>query len=280
VGDAYRDTEALSFHLVLKATILHLGISKFTVGTMFKPLAKDKTGFPNPNGKSLVFLSRDIHLKQLWPGENQTILVKRLMEYFDVHLTSSRISKERPYTTAHGQDVVVPLMTLTSDMMIAAGQDAYFGPTLAGLAPNLGADFLEFDELSWQLLLQYPPMFCQKMLKAKTKVEIALRKYIEVPMNQRKGDIWFKKAMEAELKALNMPTNEIGIIFMTVYWVCCFLSSSPRVSLLSGLFRLIIFICIEYSQLVVSTPTLAVHSSGFWHTVFSRQDLLMSFGRN
>ncbi|KAM3064745.1 hypothetical protein ACMFMG_005733 [Clarireedia jacksonii] len=218
VGDAYKETETLSFSLLLRATLVHLGLAKSSVRSMFHPLAKDKAGFPNPNGKSLASLSRDIHLKQLWPGENQTILVRKLMDWFNVHLTSSRIIKERPYTIADGQDVVVPLMALTSEMMVSSGQNAYFGPTLAELAPDLPADFLEFDELSWQLLLQYPPMFCQPMLKAKARVELALQRYIEIPMEQRKGDIWFTKAMEAELKALNIPTNEIGIMFMTVYW--------------------------------------------------------------
>lgn len=232
--------------------MVHLDIAELSIRSMFTPLAKDKAGFPNPNGKSLALLSRDIHLKQLWPGNNQTILVRKPMEWFDIHLTSSMIAKEHPYTTAHGQDVVVPLMALTSNIMVSAGQNAYFGPTLAELAPNLPADFLEFDELSWQLLLQYPPMFCQAMLKAKARVELALQRYIEIPMDQRKGDIWFTKAMETELKALNIPTNEIGIV--------------------SYLFST------GHSQLLGSTPTPVVQPSGFWHTVFSLPGLLTSFG--
>lgn len=140
------------------------------------------------------------------------------MDWFDAHFSASMISKELPYATIHGQDVLVPLMVLTLDMMVSTGQNAHFDPTLAEPATNLPADFLEFDELSRQLLLQYPPIFYQPMLKAKARVELALQKYIEVLMDQRKGNIWFTKAMEMELKALNIPTNKIGIMFMTVYW--------------------------------------------------------------
>jgi hypothetical protein len=49
-GDASRDTEALSFCLVLKATTVHLGITEFTIRSGFSSLNTDEVGFSNHNG--------------------------------------------------------------------------------------------------------------------------------------------------------------------------------------------------------------------------------------
>jgi len=55
-------------------------------------------------------------------------------------------------------------------------------------------------------------------MNAKARVTNALQKYFHVPAEQRSADIWFTKAMEAEMRELGLSSDEIGVMMMTVYW--------------------------------------------------------------
>lgn len=72
--------------------------------------------------------------------------------------------------------------------------------------------------LSWQILYQYPGFLSSKMHAAKARVTEALRKYFDTPMSERSGDAWFTKAMENEMRDLNLNTQDISIMMQTIYW--------------------------------------------------------------
>jgi hypothetical protein len=219
VGEAYRNTESLSFDIYLQATMRTLGSTESVVKRMYTPLSDTKSGFPNPQNKCLALLSRDIHIHQLFPGENLKILGTKLSGWFDKHLVADVIAEERSYTTLRGNDVVIPLMKFCSDMTTSAGQEAFFGKKLGQREPNLVRDFLEFDDISWQLLLQYPPMFCRDMLAAKDKICHALQRHFDVPMEERATeDTFFVRTMETEMRQLGLNSEDISILMMTVYW--------------------------------------------------------------
>jgi hypothetical protein len=219
VGDAYRNVEALSFDVYLQATMRTLGCSDGVIKSMYTPLTETKSGFPNPNKKSLALLSRDIHIQQLFPGGNLTILGEQLCTFFSKHLVRDVIAKERSYTTLTGDFVVIPLMKFCSDLTTSAGQESFFGAKIGEEEPNLVFDFLAFDDISWQLLLQYPNMFCQDMIAAKTKVCKSLQNHFEIPMEERANeDTFFVKTMEAEMRDLGIDSEPLSILMMTVYW--------------------------------------------------------------
>ncbi|KAL8947491.1 MAG: hypothetical protein Q9183_007782, partial [Haloplaca sp. 2 TL-2023] len=78
--------------------------------------------------------------------------------------------------------------------------------------------FLIFDELSYQLQFQYPKWLSLRMQKAKDALVEDLMVYFDTPQAQRRGDAWFVKAMEDEMKALNLSTYDISVLMVTIYW--------------------------------------------------------------
>lgn len=95
-------------------------------------------------------------------------------------------------------------MVWCSDVFTRAGQEAYFGPLLEEVDPDMTWKFLEFDELSYQIQFQYPKWLSAKMHKAKERMVGGLMEYFETPQKHRHGDAWFVKAMENEMRALGL----------------------------------------------------------------------------
>jgi hypothetical protein len=192
---------------------------------MYKPLSKDKPGFPNPHGKPLATLARQMHIHQLYPGDNLDFLEKQFLDWVEPRLTMDALKRECPYAVqsdlpaAKKDDgIVLPLMQWCSDYFTRAGQRAYFGPALDGIDPKLPQTFITFDELSWQVLYQYPDFLAGEMKSARNAIQRALKKYIQLPQETRQGDAWFTKAMENEMRALGISEDDIATMLVTIYW--------------------------------------------------------------
>ena len=219
VADAYKNTSTLSFNIFVQEMMKACGSSKEVVRKMYQALDRDKQGFPNPHGKPLATLARELHIHQLFPGEQLEYLGNKFIAYFEENLDLTMIARERFYASSCGdEEVVVPLMIWASDFFTNAGQRVYFGDKLSELDPDLTWTFLEYDQLSWQILYQYPGFLCKQMRSARDKLISSLERYFDLPMEQRTGDAWFTKAMEREMRQIGMTTKDIAPMMMTIYW--------------------------------------------------------------
>ena len=197
----------------------NLGSSHQSIMAMFSPMPAKEEGFPNPKAKPLGRLARELHVNQLYPGENLDLLDHKFIQSFGDQLDLEKVA-EASYARrdAGGDEVVVPLMTWSSDVFTRAGQMAYFGDRLSVIDPNLTWTFLEFDDLSWQVLFQYPRIFSQKMHRARERLTSGLEKYFSIPADERGDQAWFTKAMEAEMRSVGINTHDIATMMTTIYW--------------------------------------------------------------
>lgn len=185
---------------------------------MYEIPDSEKAIFPNPQNKPLAKLARELQIHQLFPGRELDALCAAFVGYFKQTLTISTMSQYRYTRSSTDHDVVVPLYTWVSDTFISAGQDAYFGPVLGEVEPELTWAFLEFDDLTWQVLYQYPKFLASKMIKGKSKVISGLERYFTLPAEKRVGAAWFTPGMETEMKNLGFNTHDIAVMMMTIYW--------------------------------------------------------------
>lgn len=212
------------------------GNTESCIQAMYTPLPKDKGGFANPQGKPLATLARQIHIHQLFPGEGLDFLENSFLEWFDVRMNIEKLHAVCPYALKSTEvDIVLPLMEWCSDFFTRAGQRAYFGDELDQIDATLAKEFVIYDELSWQVLYQYPDFLTKEMKRSKDIIQRALKKYIQLPQCQRSGEAWFTKVMENEMRALDISEDDIATMFMAIYWayVCyptIFLSNSLVVS--------------------------------------------------
>lgn len=217
----YKNLETLSFIEFVQGLFRTNGVSETGIKAAYMDLPTDKPGFPKPQGKSLGgTLVRQMHVHQLYPGDNLDQLEARFLEYFQKHLTLPMLRKaSAPYLLSQDDTSVdVPLMRWCSEYFVRAGGLAYFGDMLGAIDPELAPAFIAFDDLSWQAIYQYPEFWSKAMRAKRDQTQRAFRKYFEVPQSQRTGDAWFTKAVESELRAVGVGTNDIATILVTLHW--------------------------------------------------------------
>ncbi|KAL8729136.1 MAG: hypothetical protein Q9181_005109 [Wetmoreana brouardii] len=218
VAEAYRNIKTLSFNVFVQEMLKTMGNSSSCIDQMYRPLSAEKPGFPNPHGKPLATLARDMHLQQLYPGKYLDALGDEFDKRFDCYLQVDNL-RDCKYARASNDDsIVLPLMVWCSDVFTRAGQGAYFGPLLEEIDPQMTWKFLEFDELSYQVQFQYPKWLSRKMHKAKEAMVEGLMVYLETPQEKRHGDAWFIKALDDEMKALELGTYDKALLLLTEYW--------------------------------------------------------------
>ena len=196
------------------------GSSERVVDLMYRPMVKNKPGFPNPAGKPLAHFAINMHRNQLYPGNNLDYLGDQFLQYFDQNLSLDGIIKGRKYaaTSPDEKSVVLSLATWTSDFVVCAGQKAYFGETLEKIDPNFTWKFIEYDELAWQVLYQYPAFLSRKMHAARDHLTASIQRYFDTPADDRAESAWFVRAMELEMRGLGMSSEELAPMMAVIYW--------------------------------------------------------------
>ncbi|KAL8977952.1 MAG: hypothetical protein Q9205_006351 [Flavoplaca limonia] len=218
VADAYRNTSSLSFDVFVQVMMRNLGSSTQSIRAMFSPMPADKDGFPNPHGKPLGRLARELHTTQLYPGENLTKLDNKFIESFGAQLNFEKMAESTYATRDEKGGITAPLLRWSSDLFTRAGQTAYFGDLLGTMDPELTWTFLEFDDLSWQILFQYPRIISHRVHTARERLTAVLEKYFSVPAEDRGEQAWFTHAMEHEMRTIGISTHDIATMMTTIYW--------------------------------------------------------------
>ena len=180
--------------------------------------ASKRTIFSNPQYKPLARLSRDLHVKQLYPGEHLDDLGKRFKNFLHKTLVLEEVAEKDYATQKTSESIVVPLLMWSSEVFVIGGQRAYFGSLLEEIDPNMVRTFLEFDELGWQVMFQYP-RFASRKLHVLLDILIKdLEMYYDTPTDNREGDAWFTKAFKHEARRIGIGTRDIATMIFTVYW--------------------------------------------------------------
>ena len=92
---AYKNSSTLSFDGFVQAMMRTFGSSKYCVRAMYNyvPHSLQENDFPNPQYKPLAKLSRDLHIKQLHPGEHLNDLGKKFESFLQKTLVLEEVAK-------------------------------------------------------------------------------------------------------------------------------------------------------------------------------------------
>ena len=194
------------------------GCSEFAVRRVYEDPDPEKAIHPNPQSKCLMKLLRDIHKHQLFPGQHFNLLRGKFISYFDRSLSFESLERGSLPSQSVKGEVTLSLSDWMSDIMINAGQEAYFGKYLGELDAHLAQTFRTFDDLTWQVFYQYPKRLSRTMHEAKRKIIKDFEHYYEAPADQRIDAVWFARSTEIELRNVGFGKHDMAVMMMTVYW--------------------------------------------------------------
>lgn len=210
VSTFYRETETLPFDYFLKKTIRGFGISPDGLCKIF-----DKPGIGKE--KSIVWKAHDMQADQTrGPALNQ--LARYIGSFLQETLTFEMGSSHYPTHARLHKDGCYSLKKWTTEIVIHAIQDAYFGERLAAIDPGLPHILSQFDDLSYQAWYRYPKMFTPTRNRLQARIEDSLKQFFSVPKEKRQSKAWFTQALEDECRQAGFSESDLMSLMMFMYW--------------------------------------------------------------
>lgn len=175
---------------------------------------------PNPSRKHMTHLGAAFLVTQLIPG-------KKLEDV--QHIALSLISQKLMWENIPMMPTTYPTTKMTpkrtslsrwiSYTLVESNTTALFGPALLQVDPAIATVFLQFDDKIWKLLYSVPWPWASDMLALKNRLHCALATYLDKPKEQRRGEAWFVRTYESEMRARGISTHDIASNLAMVYWV-------------------------------------------------------------
>lgn len=174
-----------------------------------------RAGFPNPEGLSLGVLAQKMHVHQLHPGDNMFVLQSKARDWINRELDPSLLRRNSSSPTT----IELSLYEWTSDFFVRLGQYIYFGDVLNHVDPNYADAYIEFDELIWKMLYQYPSFLCRDMTNPRDKMMASLKAYFQLPPHERRAQAaWLINTIEDEARALGVDDDNLAVLVFHLYF--------------------------------------------------------------
>ncbi|OTA57644.1 putative cytochrome p450 [Hypoxylon sp. EC38] len=165
--------------------------------------------------KSLGVLVQKMQIHQLYPSQSLSTLQERVQCWIDNNLNLSALRHTCFYADSQGEaHIELPLYQWSA--------------------------FLEFDEVIWKMLYQYPSFLSHDMSKPRPRIIVALKRYFKIPRDKRaNGATWLINSREDEAKALGIDDDNFAIVLFhlyfaintntrkTVFWLLTYLVHNP-----------------------------------------------------
>ncbi|KAL9086078.1 MAG: hypothetical protein Q9165_007290 [Trypethelium subeluteriae] len=225
VADVNRNDLHLTFDQYIKDMMVAFGGTQYSITKMWQ-MQVDETMVSNSDGhknaqRSLAHIAEDCIRRQLLPGSSGHLyeVQDKLLSTLHQNLVMAKapspiLHQERARTQRQ-----VSLLEWTRSSLLEGATNAFFGPKLQDLEPNLFQSFFEFDELSWKLTYKIPAPWSNDMNAAKATAQKAIANYFRLPREERLEGCWLFATLEDKMKAQGIDEEDIAAYVTMIYWV-------------------------------------------------------------
>ena len=207
--------------------MLQFGASRPSVKAMFSPVLTSEKGEPpidpslglsNWQGKPLKEVCVLLFRLFLNPGHNSETLLQVLLETVNTRMSWEGIPEEQILAKNSG-GYTVSLLKWSQHVLLEGATRSFFGKALLDLEPNLFKSFYAFDESSWKLPYKIPEIFAHDVATSKAVAVQALRKYFDLPKDQRSDASLVIQQIESAMRANGIGSADMGTLVLLFYWV-------------------------------------------------------------
>lgn len=173
----------------------------------------------NPNGICLAHLIEEIYRKQYLAGTRMNAFssaalasVARDMKWDNF---GSFIPSPRQKTPSQGS---FSLKLLTARVIVQATTRAFFGEHLHHIEPDIVQHMTDFNENAWMVVFRYPDWFNLPVTSPKNNAKAALKKFLQLPKDQRQGESWALGALVESMNLFQLDMDSQVAIVLLGYW--------------------------------------------------------------
>lgn len=241
MSTVYKNISTLTFDGFIRDLYTTFGMSRDGVRLMWQTTSSKSQGNVDPSKNQQVHLGQGVHRQQLHPGNQLEDITTRYLDCIQQSLTWDAILIcSVSAQTEKGK--VISLYGWCAAVLGNATIHALFGDTLLELEPRLLEYFAIFDEESWKLTFQLPPLLAGRMHAAKDEIRKAYIRYFELPSEKRDGACHYISTVEAKQRQAGMTDRDIGIAAQMFFWGLVILLPLLK-HFISGIFCLSVIQC-------------------------------------
>jgi hypothetical protein len=112
----------------------------------------------------------------------------------------------------------VALKAWVQENVVYAIQDAFFGPKLHEINPDLPADLIKFAENAWKTWYQIPWFLRRHQTALQQRVWTAHQKSLNLPEEDKKASAWFVPTLGEELEKVLDRDIDKAVFMMVFQW--------------------------------------------------------------
>jgi hypothetical protein len=219
INTVWRTTGTISMEPIAMDMYVWGGISEKSRKKLFE--VKEEARYNEGMGRPLnpTAMGNELHRRQVHPGGGrlEALMSDRILPSLVRGLDFSR-PDHVAVKSREAKSVTISLLDLCVELFITSTTDAFFGPKLRQLEPNLIKAFESWEQCNWKFLFQLPDVFAGDMLASKKTLTNAFAKYYGSPKEGRKGAVYYVEKVEDMLREVGISELEMGSYTMLQYW--------------------------------------------------------------
>jgi hypothetical protein len=243
ISSIWSNTKTISLSPIAEAMHVSAGLTKEEAKSIFtvQPGASYNAGkqsdiIPNAN-----FIR--LHHQQLLPGPMfEELMNAKILPSMTQHLRFAN-HPHPAVVRKEGNAVVVSLNDLVVNTFITSKIDAYFGPMLLQMSPDLPKLFTRWEHVAWKLLFNMPDFLSHDTVAVKEEIFGALAHYLKLPRDERPGAAYYITAFEDMLQEHGFKEDVIakclffhfwavnGNVYKLAFWLIAHLSKDEELML-------------------------------------------------
>lgn len=210
MSTVYKNITTLTFDGFIRDLYTTFGMSKDGIRLMWQTHPSKAKGNADIANSQRFHLGEGIHRQQLHPGDQLEEITAKYLHQIQARLRWEEIlSVSKSSSTEKGK--AVSLYSWCAAVLGNAAIQALFGNVLLEIEPRLLDYFYVFDEESWKLTFQLPPLLARRMHNAKDSSRKAYIRYFQLPPEKRSGACHYIRSVEAKQRQAGMTDKDIGI---------------------------------------------------------------------
>jgi len=221
MATVYKNIDSLTFDGFIRDLYTTFDMSKEGIRLMWQTHPTKSSDTSTPNAQQF-HLGEGVHREQLHAGAQLEDITEKYLKQFQQRLAWDEIWVSTISAVAQ-EGKIVNLYDWCADVLGHAAMHALFGDALLELEPRLLEYSYIFDEESWKLTFQLPPLLAKKMHNAKDNCRDAYIRYFKLLADQRLGACHYIQRVEAKQRQAGMNDTDIAIAAQMFFWGSVFI---------------------------------------------------------
>ena len=223
ISDIFKNTTDLSYNTFIRHVLTSIGVSAPAVDKWIPLHLSEhevKQGVHSVNAVSgeLTLIGEKLCQRQLLPGKELDIVQKAFTDHINELLVWEKVLSIVPQVPS-SLVVSTSLLGWCQDVLLGPATEAFFGKRLLQIDPDLVKRFCIFDDASWKLHFGYPRILSRDMHSAKDSMITSLKRYWELPREDRSDASFLIKSFEVEMREMGIEEKDMAALVMPLYWV-------------------------------------------------------------